>query len=245
VKEEERSDNQKAGLIVESLDIFEGGKQTKDFHGMFNHEYFVKWMATLLATLKERKIENAIIVMDNAKYHKKLPNNIPRKNSRKAVLHAACDEYSIPFTNDETKAELWEKLKKHIQENVSPVIVEMAQSEGHEVLFTPPHYSDLQPIETVWAVVKGEVGRQYTAATTLKDVYNRLTLAFENLTTQVVRGCINKANDNLRKLYSDIVSLEDYEDGESSDDENDDKTKNSEISSICDDFDSDSDNDSV
>ena len=39
---------------------------------MFDHEYFVGWMKKLLLSLKERNISNLIIIMDNAKYHKKL-----------------------------------------------------------------------------------------------------------------------------------------------------------------------------
>ena len=53
---------------------------------MFDHEYFVGWMKKSLLWLKERNILNAIIVMDNAKYHKKLPSDAPRKKQKKAVL---------------------------------------------------------------------------------------------------------------------------------------------------------------
>jgi hypothetical protein len=35
-----------------ALDIFQGGKQTKDYHGMFNSDYFREWFKKLLAELK-------------------------------------------------------------------------------------------------------------------------------------------------------------------------------------------------
>ena len=57
----------------------------------------------------------------------------------------------------------------------------MAKSEGHEVIFSPPNYSDLQPIEIVWENIKGEVGRKYTTQTTFKDVLVRLKESFPNL----------------------------------------------------------------
>jgi transposase len=41
---------------------------------------------------------------------------------------------------------------------------------GHDIVFTPPYHSNLQPIELVWANTKGEVGRQYDTQTTFKDV---------------------------------------------------------------------------
>ncbi|ETM40228.1 hypothetical protein L914_13773 [Phytophthora nicotianae] len=82
------------------------------------------------------------IVLDNAKYHKRLPKGTPTV--------------------------LWAQLKPYVQQNVKPVVVAMAEKEKPAVLFTPPHHSNLQPIETVWAAVKGEVGRQYTAETTFQ-----------------------------------------------------------------------------
>ena len=35
----------------------------------------------------------------------------------------------------------------------------MARDRGHEVLFTTPYYSDLQPIDLVWAAIKGNMGK--------------------------------------------------------------------------------------
>ena len=49
IPEAQRTDAKKACLMNETLDIFVGGeKQTKDYHGMFNHNYFVSWMQKLL-----------------------------------------------------------------------------------------------------------------------------------------------------------------------------------------------------
>ena len=205
IPEELRNSDEKAGLLMDTLDIFEGGKkQTKDYHGMFDHNYFVNWMKKLLQVLKDRNISNAVIVMDNAKYHKKLPDDVPRMTDKKNDLQEACRKYGMDVSANLTKAMLWEKLHQHIQANISPVIVKMAEDEGHEVLFTPPHFSDLQPIETVWAIVKGIVGRQYTTTTTFKDVLLRLKHAFETLQPHTVQGCIKKANKNLDKLRQSI-----------------------------------------
>ena len=98
---------------------------------------------------------------------------------------------------------LWEKLRPCIKENISPVIVE-----GQEVLYSPPHHSNLQPIETVWAIVKGDVGQQYTITTTFADVLQHLISAFGKVQSHTVEGCINKANNILSKFYNDM-KLED------------------------------------
>jgi hypothetical protein len=65
--------DQEAQMIVGTMDFFRGGKQTKDYHGMFDGSYFLRWFEHLLFCLKEMGFDNAAIVMDNAKYHKCLP----------------------------------------------------------------------------------------------------------------------------------------------------------------------------
>ena len=72
---------------MDTLEIFEGEKQKKkDYHGIFDHHYFVAWMRKFLATLRSKNITNAIIVMENAKYHKKFPEGKPRKDEKKSRL---------------------------------------------------------------------------------------------------------------------------------------------------------------
>ena len=129
--------------------------------------------------------------------------------------------------HSDTKVIVWENLRQYIQANIPPVIVQMAQEEGHEVLYCPPHYSDFQPIETVWAIVKGDVGRQYSTETTFKDVLERLKRAFHTLQSHTVQGCINKSNRKLKELCQQLTHLDDM-DGEDDDDEMDSDEQESE-----------------
>ncbi|RHY24522.1 hypothetical protein DYB32_008817 [Aphanomyces invadans] len=151
---------------VMALDIFTGGskrassgpktgKEPKDYHGMFDHAYYVKWFERLLDELDADGITNAWIVLDNAKYHKSLPASTPTSRRRKGVLVESCAAYGIETTEDKYKSQLWDKLAVYIKANIRPVIVDMAKRWGHTVIYTPPHHSDLQPIELVWAIVKG------------------------------------------------------------------------------------------
>jgi transposase len=221
VPESERTDAQKATLMKETLDIFEGGKkQTQDYHGMFDHEYFVQWMQKLLDGLRNRGISNALIVMDNAKYHKTLPETTPRKAWKKEKLLQACASLNIEVPQTAIKTQIWSKLEPHVKGTL-PVICAMAKAEGHEVLYSPPHYSDLQPIEIVWANVKGAVGRQYTTTTTFKDVLDRLQTAFDDLQEHTIQGCINKANKQLQSLHKHILKVDD--DGEEDEDDDEDE----------------------
>ncbi|RHZ30603.1 hypothetical protein DYB37_011910 [Aphanomyces astaci] len=81
---------------VVALDIFPGGKSTakqpKDYHAMFNHDYFVKWFANLLAELGDMGVGNAYIVMDNAKYQKGRNIDQPAmQNNAAGSMHAIWD----------------------------------------------------------------------------------------------------------------------------------------------------------
>ena len=66
----------------------------------------------------------------------------------------------------------------------------MPLDHGHEVLLSPPYYSDIQPIEKIWDNMKGTVSQQYTTLTTIKDVLERMNDAFDNLISKIIEGCI-------------------------------------------------------
>lgn len=190
-----------AHFLLDTLDIFRGGKQKKDYHAMFDHEYFAGWMKKLLAALEKLNIRQTVIVMDNAKYHTVLPDAIPRKSWKKAKLLQYCNDNGMAVEPTDSRATIWESIAPRVA-SAQPLIVEMARSAGHDVLFSPPHYSDLQPIETVWAIVKGRVGRQYDNSTNMSEVQERLRKAFTELSSHEVEGCIKKAQQALEALGS-------------------------------------------
>ncbi|DAZ94152.1 TPA: hypothetical protein N0F65_007352 [Lagenidium giganteum] len=136
---------------------------------------------------------NCVIILDNAKYHKVKPTWVPSRGNKKEVLVAACNRLGIHVESKDTKAKLRAKLEP-VLAAVQPTIVQMAENAGHRVVFTPPHHSDLQPIELVWANVKGTVGCQDTSATTFADVKERLVTAFANLKGTTVQKSIDKSD---------------------------------------------------
>ena len=72
------------------------------------------------------------------------------------------------------------KVREWINNNEPAKTVRLEEEQGHQILFTPPYHSDFHPIELVWALIKGNVGRQYNANTTLEIVHNRLMDEFRN-----------------------------------------------------------------
>ncbi|KAH9094469.1 hypothetical protein LEN26_018316 [Aphanomyces euteiches] len=180
-----------------ALDVFQGGKKAgrerKDYHGMFTTKYFVEWFGGLLDELDYLGRFNALTVMDNAKYHKSIPSDTPKYGWKKENLKAS--------------SRMHEDLDTHCSQRCAYFRF-YGENRGHDVVFTPPHHSDLQPIELVWAAVKDEIGRQYTTITSFDDVLRRLYTAFDGLTLKTIHGCINESKRRLFALNEHLERIE-------------------------------------
>ncbi|OQR80625.1 hypothetical protein ACHHYP_17409 [Achlya hypogyna] len=195
------------------LDIFVGGKKNgkviEDYHSRFTHDYFVDWFSNLLDEIEDLGYLAVVFVMDNAKYHKGKPATTPKGNSKKEAMLQACVDFGFDnVASTDLKSTLWAKLKAHADSNVLPVIVEMARLRGHDVVYAASKYSDLQPIELIWGIVKGVVGRAYTSTTTFQDVYDRLVDAFWNLDSEVIPDTIGVTTRRLLALHADNCAAE-------------------------------------
>ena len=103
------------------------------------------------------------------------------------------------------------KFSRIHRKKVFPVVTKMKNEAGHEVLYSPQHYSDFQAIEKIWAIVQGHVGRQYKTETMFKEVIVLLKAAFNNPQPQTVQGRTRKANGKLIKLREYIPQAADME----------------------------------
>ncbi|CAK4066801.1 unnamed protein product [Aphanomyces euteiches] len=101
---------------------------------------------------------------------------------------------------DDYKSTIWSRLQEHVDQFVLPVVVEMARARGHDVVYTPPGFSELQPIEMIWANVKGKVGRAYTSDTTFSEVRQRLDDAFWDLDEFTIHDTIENSTAYLVAL---------------------------------------------
>ncbi|ETV77203.1 hypothetical protein H257_09090 [Aphanomyces astaci] len=177
---------------------------------MFNHDYFVDWFGKLLDEVEELGWSSSVVfVMDNEKHHKGKPKDTPKGTWKKDDLYQACVQYNLASVGlTDLKTTIWNTLKKHLDEHVLPVIVQMAQSRGHHVVYTAPGFSELQPIELVWANVKGTVGHAYTSTTTFRVVLERLQQAFFELDGELILSSIESSTAKLLKLDRDLREAE-------------------------------------
>ena len=142
--------------------------------------------------------------MDNAAHHKGKPDGTPKGTWSKELLYLACLDYGIPVSPLDLRSTMWALVKSHVKVNVEPLVVKMANDRGHSVVYTAPGHSELQPIETVWAQVKGEVGRQYDSNTTFQLVRDRLDVAFAVLTPTAIDNHIAHSTKLLHELHDKL-----------------------------------------
>ena len=191
-----------------------------DYHKVFNGQNFVNWWKEQL--LPNLKVPS-LIMLDNAKYHKVYGEHVPKVYKlKKPELQEYLTKMSVAFEAKTSVAELRKMAKDYILSNEKIEIVRLAEDKGHEVLFTPPYHSNLQPIELLWARVKGNVGRQYSIDSTLEIVYQRLLAEFANVERDEessVNKWIDKCAGIAEKMYQEIDK--DDDEAESSDEETD------------------------
>jgi transposase len=178
-----------------------------DYHKVFKASNFLQWWKeSLLPNLKEP----SVIMLDNAKYHKTRPLGTPAvdKMKKEEVALYMRQQYGGLIDERRSVKDLKAELRSWIEKNIPMEVVSSAEALGHKVLFTPPFHSDLQPIELVWARVKGNVGRQYSKDSNLTIIYGRLMKEFDPLDSDegrsFVEKVINHCYERAKSMYDDM-----------------------------------------
>ena len=126
-----------------------------------NSFVFLEWFENqLMPALKNPNL----VVLDNASYHNVKTEdtacqNFSRKNT---VLQNYLTQHNIPFSATDTKKVLYEKKKEKKKTPVVYKTDKIANLHGHEVIRTPVRHCELNPIELIWAQVKGFVAKNNT-----------------------------------------------------------------------------------
>jgi transposase len=140
------------GFVKNGLLVFQSKKDCSDYHGEMNYEVFKEWFEKQLLPNIPQK---SVIIMDNAPYHSVIKNKAPTMASSKADMIQWLKNNNIEIEPNLFKAELYNIIKLNKPNKVTYKIDEIAKSHGHEVLRLPAYHCELNPIELIWAQVKG------------------------------------------------------------------------------------------
>lgn len=99
----------------------------------------------------------SVLVVDNASYHNVQVDKAPTSKSKKQEMKNWLSNHNIPYTDDMYVPEFYQLIKLYKPRLCRYLLDETVQKEGHTVLRLPPYHPDLNPIELIWADVKGFV----------------------------------------------------------------------------------------
>jgi len=109
---------------------------------------------------------------------------------RKSELQAWLIEKQIPWEEHWLKPQLIEQIDASIDK--TPLVQKMAELQSHKVLLLPVHHPELNPIETIWAIVKNECGKLLRQGIPFQEVRKHLEIAFQNITSETCQGLYDK-----------------------------------------------------
>lgn len=174
-----------AGFVPNCLKMFRSTKKG-DYHEEMNASTFKGWFINLLENIQPC----STIVMDNAPYHCIQENKPPTQTSTKPAIQDWLQSNNIPFDCHLKKAELLQIVHKNKPNFKSYELDSLAKSEGHRVIRQPPYHCHFNPIELIWANVKGKVARN-NKLFTLAEVESLALQAIDEIKEEDWRRAVN------------------------------------------------------
>lgn len=188
------------GFVKDALLTFKSGRTTGDYHHDMNYENYEKWVKNkLIPNLPP----NSVIVIDNAPYHNVQLNPAPTSSSRKADMIKWLEERNIPHSSSMLKPELYSIIKIYKPNYKMYKIDAIFAESGHSVSRLPPYHPDLNPIELIWSLIKGNVAKK------------NITFNIDNVASLVMETCNSitaedwkKRCDHCKKIEQEYIDLE-------------------------------------
>lgn len=172
-------------------------KNTGDYHDEMNEDNFKEWFEFIIPILEP----NSIIVMDNAPYHSVELEKYPNSTWKKTHILEWLISKNVVFNRPMLKPELLAKVRELRPQHKSYVIDNIAKDNGHTVLRLPPYHCEFNPIELVWAMVKGYV-KQNNTTYKIEDVRQTLNTAIERVTPQNWKNFIKHVIEEEDRIWN-------------------------------------------
>ena len=190
-----------AAFVEDSVQYWDAGASTGDYHGNFTSDTFERWFENLCYTLM-MSYGQCRVCLDGASYHLRVLNPRPTTAWRKADITTWLLDRGV--THDETMLtkELLE-LSRRVKEEKEYATVQIAAEYGHYVHVTPPYHPELQPIEIIWAVVKNHVAANPPSS--MSDLRDKLRAGFKKVNKKTWKGAYSKVQAE-EDLYAAIAA---------------------------------------
>lgn len=184
------------GFVDGGLLTFES-KHTGDYHEDMNADVFEEYFEQMLDLIPC----GSVIVMDNASYHSRKTEKLPTTAWLKSDIIKWLSEKRLLFEEDLLKKELLAIVNLHKHLYTKYTVDEMAQKRGIIVLRLPPYHCELNPIELVWAQVKGFVARRNTTYK-FEDVKILFQQGVTAVNSEKWRSCVQHVMGEEEKFWN-------------------------------------------
>ncbi|XP_056633544.1 uncharacterized protein LOC130443098 [Diorhabda sublineata] len=149
-------------------------------------EYFIQMLDLIPA--------GSVIVLDDASNYSRQVENLPTTSWRKQDIINWLIQKNITFNNDLVKNELLSIVEINKNPHKKYNIDEVARNRQITIIRRPLYHCELNPIELIWAQVKGKVARKNTT-TQLKGVRILLNEALKNIIADDWQKCIQHVKE--------------------------------------------------
>ncbi|XP_062502992.1 uncharacterized protein LOC134179964 [Corticium candelabrum] len=161
-----------------------------------NTKHFMEWYQKQLLPHCPPK---SVIVLDNAKYHNGVVEKVPTKSSTKKDIMAYLDKHSITYHKQRLKSELFMLLKATNPQTKYLTDV-LSNDAGHDVLRLPVGHCELNPLELVWAQVKGYAA-DHNKDFTMRAIEQLAREGVENVTAAKWKKCVDHVIQKVENHY--------------------------------------------
>lgn len=147
------------GFVPGAALVFQA-KNVGDYHDQMNAETFEKWFSNqLLPNIPPA----SVIVLDNAPYHCRKLNKPPTASDNKSKMREWLEKKGVAVPEVILKTNLWHLVNQHVSSSDTNFVVDkIASDHNHKVVRLPPYHCQYNPIELIWAQVKGYVANRNT-----------------------------------------------------------------------------------
>lgn len=189
------------GFVKDASLIFQS-KSKGDYHQEMNGDVFLNHFRQVLPKLNE----NAVIVIDNAPYHSTKVEKLPTSSWNKNQLMEWLTEKGVAVDKSLLKKELLQLAYKEKPKYDKYVIDEEAKRHNKTVLRLPPYHCELNPIELIWAQVKGYVSKR-NKTFKLPEVKSLFEEGLNSVTAHDWEKCVEHVKNEEKKLWKldDII----------------------------------------
>lgn len=189
------------GFVDGGLWMFES-KKGGDYHEAMDGKHFETWFEKVLPLLDE----NAVIVLDNARYHSRKKDKVPNESWSKGNIQKWLTSKGVMYEDHFLKKQLLVKVKEVSSNYNLYVIDELAKSQNKTVLRLPPYHCELNPIEMIWAQIKCSVASRNTTFK-IADVKELCLQAIKNIGEEEWKKCVSHVKDKTEKEMWELDSV--------------------------------------